>query len=452
MAKVHKLQFDGQSVTQDDYNSLGLQAGLSEDHVFAELFRMTPIVGSTARGILPFYRDGSTSAESATVVAAGATGRVDVNPFRAFIGSRTVAGTEALDNWQDVRSGLSVAAGATALKTQVSIGANSSGQPRWDLVYAAVTVDAVSTPVTRKVKNPGTSVVTDESVSVTTSTSVSVSIVAGVAGASPAFPSIPSDAGDVYYVPLAYVRVPTGFGATSTVANKDINEVAPVMSVSRSTGGSTLRPANESNIVGGDGISHTGTSSSNGIMRWTGTTASRPGVYMPPSMQGGDSLLISLDLSHSSSANWSHQSGDVIDSSRDWRNRIFKWMAMCGGGLEPFPWNASNEAALAGVICGAFNPMPSPGLPASGAAVAYTSGFGQSFVGATGSASDRVAAYLFSGTTGVGNIHTSAMTATAKVKLMVDYTTGYLKLLLAGSNPACSIFFWLDASAPYSNY
>ncbi len=449
MGKVHRLQFDGQSVTQTDYNSLGTQAGLSEDHVFAELFRMTPITGTAARGILPFYRGGSTSAEAATVIAAGASGRVDVNPFRAFIGSRTLAAAEALDNWQDVRTGLSVAAGSTALKSPVSLAANASGNPRWDLVYAIVTIDAVSTPVTRKVKNPGTSVVTDESVSVSTNTSVSVSVVAGTPAATPAYPTIPSDAGSVYYIPLAYVRVPNGFNATSTVDNKDINEVAPVMAISRTAGGSTLRPANQQNVVGGSAIISTGTSTPNGSLSWLATAAQRPGAYMPPSMQGKDEILIAIDLTDASTANWSHQNGDILDNSVDWRKRVFKWTAKLGdaaANASKFPWNSAGGQGLlvADVV------IPTAGGTDLGSSQTYQIGFGQSF--AVDALSGTLTAAYLQATTDANNVANAGavMAASTIIAIYVDAATGALKFGVTG-NPRCTVFMWLEASAPYTN-
>ncbi len=52
MGRQYHLDFDGQSVTQDDYNGLGAEAGIAGDRVLAELFRLTPDLGSVARGII----------------------------------------------------------------------------------------------------------------------------------------------------------------------------------------------------------------------------------------------------------------------------------------------------------------------------------------------------------------------------------------------------------------
>ncbi len=440
-----KLDFDGQSVTQDDYNGLGHQAGHAEDFIYAELFRMSP--NASAKGILPFGNAAGTSITNATVIAAGATGRVDVNPFRAFIGSRTAVGVDALEWQQDVRSGLSVAQGDTASASQVAIAANASGNPRWDLVYAVLTVDADSSPETRKVKNPGTAVVTDESVSVTSTTSVTVAIVAGTPGASPAFPTIPADSGSIYYIPLAYVRVPNGFNGTSTVANKDINEVAPILAIDRATGGSTLRPANQSNKVGGAAISATGTGGANGVLNWTGAAGTRPGLYMPPSMTGMESRIVAIDLSSGSSTDWSHQHGGIVDDSIDWRKRVFKWFALVDGGTDKFPWNSSGGNK----ICNGENIIAGPNTTDLGSKKAYQHGFGQSF------AQESITALMWAAqfqslTNGdnYSNVPVALMTTGTFVGLYIDASTGALKVYITG-NPTAQFFIWLDATAPYTN-
>ncbi len=438
MGSQYQLEFDGQSVTQDDYNALAEVAALSDDKVFAELFRLTPYDGTVARGIIPYAH---ASSSSTLIAPNGASGSIKVNPFRAIIGTRTAEGTDAALCWQDTRSAISVADGATTLATIVALSANASGNPRWDAIYSAVTIDTLSTPTTRKVKNPGSGVVTDESVSIRKYVSIVVSVAAGTPGASPAFPAIPSDAANTYYILLGYIRVPTGFTGSSTVATKDVNTVAPLISISRAMGVSTLQPANGNFKTGGDGISGSGTSLANGIGAWTGTTATRPGAYIPPTMQGQESRIIAIDMAHTTTqANWSHQDGDIIDDSIDWRGRLFKWFAAIGktdsaDGTATFPWNTT---ASTGLAYGGFS-IPAPNIDTSG--IAYQSGFAHS-IGTT----DLAVVSLYD-----SNVPNTIMNSGSALVIKVDNATGALRVYVA-STPEISVIIWLEATAPYENY
>ncbi len=444
--KAFRLEQDGQSVLQEDFNQFGETAGLADDRVFAEILRMVPdTAGTIAKGVLPYDYNGASN--PSLVVANGASGSVLVNPCRAFIGSRTLAATEAKENWRDIRSGISIADGAVALTQTVSLTANASGDPRWDAIYAVVAVDAAAATVLRKVKSPITSVVTDTSVSVTSQTLVTIASATGTAAATPAFPSIPADSGSTYYVLIAYVRVPTGFTAGSTVSPKDINEAATVLTQSRAMGTPAVRPANQSNIASGTAISGTGTSSANGVLKWNGTTAARPGVYIPPSMTGAETLLVAIDIGNASSANWSHQTGAIVDDSRDWRNRVFKWSVSIGRGSAAntsgtFPWNGTTDVSA--VLTSGHAVISAPNVLSTNGTLAQQSGFGQSF-----SATSGVLAYvaeLIGGT----NVPNTVMANTTVAILYVDTATGALKLFVSGA-PLVSLFFWLDATAPYGN-
>lgn len=448
MAHKFRLDFDGQSVVQTDYNGLASEASTSEDHVYAELFRLLPDSGSVARGIIPYGTDG-------IIAPNGASGSVLINPFRALIGSRTLVAAGGAANYQDVRSSLSITDAATALTTSVSLTANVSGNSRFDAIYAAVTVDSVSTPTTRKVKNPGTGVVTDESVSVYSHTAVAVSVVAGTPAATPAFPTIPADAGDVYYILLGYVRVPTGFGAGSTVLSKNINDSSITLGVDTSMGTSRLRPANQSYVDGGTGISRAGTSpatsSSVTANKWTGTSSSRPVAFMPSAWQGQESRIIVVDLLDASSANWSHASGDILDSSVDWSQRIFKWIASIGGvdSHGAMPWNyTAGSPNTSHLMSG--NPI-APGYSPDTAHPALVVGVGTSFNTSGGASIVNLASSGGAGTatpaTGF-NVPTNAMITGTAVK--ITQSSGNLILTVTGV-PLCSVIIWLDATSKFPN-
>lgn len=444
MEQQYKTSINGQSVHTTDLDRLGEAGALADDRVFAELFRMTPYDGATvAKGVL--------LSRGALVAANGGTGSVLVHPHRAFVGSRTAVATDAKKNLRDIRSAIAV--GTAALAQSVTLAPNASGNPRWDLVYAAVTVDADGGSTIRKMKDPDSKVVSAVSIKAYLETTVALGVVAGTTAASPAFPAAPPDAGGTYYVPLAYVRVPTGFGAASAVNAKDIDTVAPVMTMASAAGVASLRPANQQNVTGGTAISGAGTSTQNGALAWSGTTNTRPGAYIPPTMSGIEALVIAIDVGNASSANWSHQHGAIVDDSRDWRYRLFRWTAGVGIGATAygqFPWNQSgiSSVLLPGVV-GASAVMPgySPGT------VTTASGLGASGPGGT---TQSVASLYATGAAAAAtpaagaNVCTNVMPSGTGVYLYVDSSTGALKLGVTGV-PLVSVIFWIEATASYEN-
>lgn len=448
MSHKFRLNFDGQSVVQADYNGLANEASTAEDHVYAELFRLTPDAGTIARGII-------CNSTGNIIQSNGASGSVLISPFRAVIGSRTLAATDAVANYQDVRSSLSIADGSTSLTSVINIAANASGNPRWDAIYAAVTVDAVSTPTTRKVKNPGTGVVTDESVSVYSYTTVTVSVVAGTPGAVPAFPAIPSDAGNVYYIGLGYVRVVNGFNGTSTVGSTNINDNSNVLPLSSAgLGVSVLRPANQSYINGGAGISGAGTSgvstATQKEQKWTGTTSKKPAVYLPPSWQGGESRIIFIDLASAASSNWSHQHLALVDNSIDWSRRLLKWTAGIVQNGAP-PWGYTYGTPNSGHLwAGQSN---APGYAGAGEC-AMVVGFGNTFgnggsdrgvmLAAGGAAATAIPAAGY-------NVPTNSMVTGTSVLLAgngINNAGPDLVVKITGV-PLCSIVVWLEATSQF---
>lgn len=434
MEKRYQHTVNGQSVLEDDLNVLGESSALADDRVFAELLRLAPYDGVTvSRGVLPYATD-------AFVVPNGASGSVLVNPFRSFIGSRTAVATDGKANLRDVRS--TIAVGAAALTQPVSISANASGDPRWDLLYAAVAVDANSASVTRKVKDPTTKVIAGASLVTTLETTVELDLVVGTPGATPAFPTLPTDSGGIYYIAIAYVRVPDGFGAATTVLPQDINEVAPVLSLARAMGVATVRPANQHHVAGGTAISSAGTSTGNGVLAWDGTAGARPGLYMPPSMNGAEQIITILDLADASSANWSHQTGDVVDDSVDWRNRFFRWAAQAADNDTPVPWKqgAGSTPVPAAIV------SPNPGVAMLGTWCDQI-GLGQSFMNDDAIAATHAHVAVLAS---AGNVPNTVMVAGTIIDLYVDLTTGKLHVKVTGV-PRCSVFFWIEASAPYGN-
>jgi hypothetical protein len=406
MESQFQLASNGQQLQQQDVNSLGEAAALVDDRVFAELFRMAPYNGSTvSRGIMPYRHAGT--GEVATVAPNGASGTVLVSPFRALVGSRTAVGTDSKKNWRDIRSSIFLGS-TTALTQAVSIAANASGNPRWDLVYAAVAVDANGPTVTRKVKDPTTKVISSQSVVTTKVTSVTVAVSAGTAAASPTPPATPADSGSTYYIPLAYVRVPNGFGASSTVATTDIADIAPHLSLSTATGGTSLRPATANK-----------TPTTAQLQSW-GATGSRPATVMPASMVGSESILIAVDMSTAT---------DTVVDTGDWRNRVTRFMTVTRATGADFAWKTGSGIPIGTQDIG------------SGVDDDAAVGLGATFT----SASSRLAAQIQGGAAG------GAIPACVTVGIEADLTTGNLKWVKDASVTSGFAFFWIEFSAPFAN-
>lgn len=434
--KRFKQDFDGQAIIQSDYNLLGEVSSLADDRLLAELLRMTPFNGSSAtRGIL---RAGhSTSGNTALVAPNGASGSVLVSPFRAVIGGRTAVATDAQKAWRDIRSALSVAEGATALTQAVSLAANASGNPRWDLVYAQVTIDANGPTTSRLVKDPSSGVVAAQTIAQFSRCTVTLGVVTGTAAASPVWPTITSDAGSNYYIPLAYVRVPNGFSASSTVLTKDIAEKAPVLSIGESATGGRVSVQTSSHEL------------STARQQAWGSSGNRPNIWMPPTMSGGESLIAYLDFSDATSSNWSHQDNDVVDA-RDWRGRLcFGFVAVRASTGSPPGFSTSLDAAPAWNTAAGAQGFPDSTNPNYMEASGGTNASAALICGQTiNSRSGGTQAYVVyaDGTSfvGLGN---------NVVRLYCDFSDGgKLKVGGLSADPGrCHMMFWINWSAPYAN-
>jgi hypothetical protein len=140
----------------------------------------------------------------------------------------------------------------------------------------------------------------------------------------PIIPEVPVDVDDnVYYIPLAYVRVWPGFlDGANVLSQSDVWECCPAV-------GSHCRPANQSNKL-----------TSVNVERWA-INGIRPSTYLPPTMIGKEELVIAIDLE---SPPFSHTSGAIIDDTRDWSDRLFKWTAYAqSSGVPRFVWEQGDS-------------------------------------------------------------------------------------------------------------
>ncbi len=414
---------NGQEVEQSDLNLMSDAGGLADDHVLAELLRLAPFSASgAAKAILPF-------GSSATVAPAGATGSVTISPFRAVVGTRdTAANIGSLKNWSDLRS--AIFTGPNALSAPQALQANGGAQPRWDLIYAQLQVDAPGQQVSRYRKDPSSEQVTVIQVAKSLVQAITVAVVQGTVGGQK--PALPPDGGGTFFFPLANVRVPANFGANSTVAPTDIEELAPYVPLALTTGASILVPANHQYKEGGSVLS-------SAAFAW-GSGGPRPGPVMPPTMSGCEGRLIAIDAQAAASANWSHQSQGVVDDSRDWRNRVFRWHAIVNpSALAIFPWDRSGTPSARAI--GATG--------ASGTGGWQAFGFGQSFAadGATECVPPLGVTAAVAAQVTPANANLPVQTYIA---LYVDPNTGALKVFINGA-PGMRCFFWLEASGQFPN-
>jgi hypothetical protein len=437
---IYHHQVDGQEVEQEDLNLLGATSGLADDRVLAELLRLAPYDGVTvAKALMPFGHRGS---NWGTLVPNGASGTARVLPFRAIVGSRTKVDTSPVDAWRDIRSAVyAQSTGQGALGAAVAFAPNTAGLPRWDLVYLAFNTDMNGASRTRFVRDPGTGAITSPAVVTTLVQQLTVMVAQGTPSATPAVPNLPNDAAGTYYIPLAHVRVDANFGPTSTLLPTDILSVAPVVSIARSAGGVCLQPANQQFVPGGAALTP------DRIASWA-SSKTRPNFFLPPEMQGGESRIIALDFS---GPNPSHPTVlGVVDDSRDWRNRLFRWTcfvkAASAQGAAGFAWGSPAP------------PIPSQVPTARGVGVGQDVqvGFGQSFVNDVNDPpfAGGFAIYLTPPPTGGGAPQASNLAQlNTPIGLMVDVTDGKLKVYLpANANPRFVMLVWLDATAPYPNW
>jgi len=407
MESQFKCALNGVQVQTHDFDLLGETSGLADDRVFAELFRMAPFDGANAsKGITCGAR---------LIEPNGATGSVLVQPFRAFVGSRTAVASCGKKNLRDIRS--TIAVGTTTLAQQVVLADNASGNARWDLIYASVTPDAPGSTFVRKFKDPVAKYITVANVVRTLETTVTLQTLQGTPAASPVWPALPADASGVYNVPLAYVRVPNSFTSGSTVGRAGIAEIAPKLAIDESSNAMGVEVPDQMRISGGIGLTTAK------VQAW-GSSGTRPNMFLPTMVHGGRSMMIPLDLR---TGIMSHASGDVIDS-RDWRNRMARWQFALHS--ADFPWSAATSGAFQGGAA----------VTTSFSALNGNVGMGQTFQGA----GNRNIAIID------GALHPT-MPDTSTITIYCDNADGG-KLKVSYTNaPNCSCIFWIDFTAPFHN-
>lgn len=424
---------DGQEFAIGDANALGVTAGLADDRLLAELLRLPNFDGTSVyKTILPYSQGVLTPGASivlpGTVQPTGsANGSINVMPFRAVVGSRVTAASNPLAAWRDIRSSVSV--GASALAQTFALSPNSSGNPRWDLVYASVTVDLPSGGQVRRVKNPSTGAITAPVETTYLANPVTVTVLTGTPGATPSIPSLPDDSGGVYNIAIAAVRVVNGFNSTHTVLTPDIRDQVAVSPGQSPTMGTTrMMPASGNNDQSG-----TYTSDTAGPGVWTASSSGqRPGPFLPPSMVGVESRTAIVDLF--TTAHPSHSSGSIVDASIDWRNRFVRVTAVASpnkfpndptAGVNTVPQSTQGQMReLVGTQISDYQ-------------------VGNTFVGDGKLVSSRATVVIM--TQDIG------LPSGAIVGIYVDSTSGNLLWFNNGTATNLRYFFWIEATAQLPN-
>jgi hypothetical protein len=399
---------NGFGVQIGDWNDLAEQAALADDRVLAELLRMAPFETTPSRGIMPYAVKDATANAGVLQPSGASDAKVRINPFRCFVGARAEA--TMLEKWRDIRSAIHV--GTSELYSEVQFAA-SAGEWRYDLVLAKVDVEIDGDTVNRYVKTgslPGTS----QSVVLNTKTVVTITKVTGVEHATdPVMPAATADGGSTYYIPLAYVLISDTHDLTTAIPANRIYEVVPVLAPA-----GQVRPANHMHKVGGSVMTQTPWSAGVGLFD------GRPLGYIPPTMASAPESIFGFLLLGSAPTHRSVplNATSILDDTRDWRSRIFKWVIKVRttvSGSSPifltFEWDEDGD---------------------SGMAQSHTS---------DGPGSDSRILYL-DDTSGLG------LAAGSTVEFTVDATTGALKVVVGATQPDVNIGFWFDATGAFANH
>lgn len=431
MEKQVKITAEGDEAQLNDFNRLGEAAGLADDRVLAELFRFQP-QGTLQKVIIPQgtsdWSAPSTLHSTALVQGNTADATIRVLPFRAIVSSLDTS--SELEVVRGSRSAIHV--GGSNVWSQHAVAANVSANPRITLVYVALTPNANGVTESRYNRDPSSQIITSNARVTYTTTTVAIGLVDGATGVTPARPTPPLDAAGTYYISLAFLWVPAGFGALSIVNRQQIEEVAPCISLHSSTGAITSAPANQQYAVNGSVDTH----------QTDSTQQYRNGAYTPSTAVGGAVRWIKIQLSVTP---LSHASGDLVDNSIDWRFRMFKWDAFIKGGTTAAAGFASDRRTT-GVL-------PSPNTRGV-TGVSQDSGWGQSFIDDTNEVvfpSPPAGAHgraCMLDATRVSNLGTPGSTY---LMLYVD-SVGALRVAMSASAPIGQIVIRLEASGPESNF
>ena len=439
-------------IIKSDVDLWCANAATADDAVLADLLQMnqTSLVEkdgeylqNTDRGVIPYAptaplrnTDQTPMFDTSLVASDASGGGVCINAMRVVVGDRTkcLMSVPNRFTWRNINSG--VFAGKR-------VDLANSGVFRWDLICLKFTWFLPTGAVSTHIKDPSTGNITEQSVPHGYYNKVESHVVAGEE-LSNDWPEVPADEKvssydgmyNVYYVPLAYVAIQPGFTSGTVVKSRNIYEVANVLSLSNATGSRTLAPANHQYKTGGSVLTNT-----QPMCDFVTVGSIKPPAFLPSTIRGSETRLIALDFT---SSPHSHLTGDIVDDSIDWRNRVFKWQFQVAGTItyeQPptFPWHAdlANDGS-ADIVSASLSTLYSPDMNAS-----RLNGFGMSNSFLRGAANPTVLQIRTSDNFYVGDNN-------AAVGIECDATTGRLRLTTEPTLTS-KVFIWLEASGQFNN-
>jgi hypothetical protein len=343
--------------------------------------------------------------------------------MRFFIGTRAVdlSTSDGRDAWYgDARTAVLVGSLGTVSKlgnTNVQLPATVSNN-RKDLIYARIDIDTAQTPVTRYVKAADGTEGT-QNVSVFYKTTVTIGTVQGTEAATPVEPSLPSDTGSSYYIPLAYVSLGHPHTLTSLIEPSQIGEVAPILSVAPAAGGVDCKPLS--------------LFSSQAYLTATWGAGLRPESFLPATMSGKVERVFGMDFT-SGKLPIPINGYTTLDDSIDWRNRLFKSTFYVSNFSSSLAWD-----------------LPSPPIPAYSAGALLGTFMGQSFRSDTyGADAGGINPTNVHGHVAILNSATVSGFPSI-VQFFVDGLTGALRAHISAVSPNTIIVGWIEATGPFTN-
>jgi len=332
MEKQFKVSLDGHEFGLQDVNLIAENAAQAGDRLLADLAQSPAFnyaTGASYIGILPLRNKGvGGNANNGNLVettgnTTGSPGglRSRVNPFRAIV-SHQMLGEPVADpklSHRTIYTALHAGSGTNPYTDVLHLGRDAT-LPRWDLVYAEVSVNVyISLPGApiRVFKDAGGNVGAT-SLDTEVQSSVRLLVSNGTPSAAPVRPGVPANTALAVYIPLAYVWIdPLSVdSSTFNISRLSYQGCAPIVALP----GETLRPSTfNSNLPMPLGADKT-------------PTTPFPDTWLPPEMVGKEERLFIVSSDDIGPVN----SRVLVDDSIDWSNRFLKITAQ----FQYYPVNA----------------------------------------------------------------------------------------------------------------
>lgn len=195
---------DGQGATALDLQAIADTVAGADDRVFESLLTLDP----NTKKIVPLQPESTTVNPALLVIPSpSVNGEVRVLPAVYIAGPGTgFAVAMSLRQTFSVDTGL--------------IGANSSGSPRIDAIYASIQ-RGVTVTGQRKIKSSATGDKTTQTVNLADEVELAIVVLPNVSSGSP-FAGMPSDTADAFYFPLAVLAIPNGYTSGSAIPQSQI--------------------------------------------------------------------------------------------------------------------------------------------------------------------------------------------------------------------------------------